>query len=77
LKQDRSTLAGAKIKRVLGGRSRPAVVDEAAEWLATLLAQGASPRTCAVYRNALDALGAHLAAAAHLLLNTNEFLYLD
>jgi integrase/recombinase XerD len=59
------TVAEAKIRRVLGGRSRPAVVDEAAAWLATLLAQGASPRTCAVYRNALDALGAHLGDAVH------------
>jgi len=65
LTRDRSTVAGAEIKRGLGGRSRPAVVDEAAEWLATLLAQGASPRTCAVYRNALDALGAHVGDAAH------------
>ncbi len=63
LKQNPFTLGEAKIKRGLGGRSRPAVVDEAAEWLATLLAQGASPRTCAVYRNALDALGAHLGDA--------------
>jgi integrase/recombinase XerD len=58
------TAAGAKIKRVLEGRSRPAVVDEAAEWLATLRAQGASPKTCAVYRNALDALGAHVGDVA-------------
>lgn len=60
LTQDRSTLPGAKIRRVLAGRSSPAVVDQAAEWLATLRAQGASPKTCAVYRNAFDALGAHV-----------------
>ncbi len=59
------TGAGAKIKRVLGGRSRPVVVDEAAEWLATLHAQGASPKTVAVYRNALDALGAHVGDDVH------------
>ena len=33
LTQNCHTATGAKIKRVLGGRSRPAVVDEAAEWL--------------------------------------------
>jgi site-specific recombinase XerD len=64
LTPNRRTLAEAKIKRVLGGRSRPVVVDEAAEWLATLRAQGASPKTVAVYRNALDALGAHVGDAA-------------
>lgn len=59
------TAAGAEIECVLGGRSRPAVIDEAAEWLATLRAQGASPKSLAVYRNALDALGAHLGDEAH------------
>jgi site-specific recombinase XerD len=65
LTRNRSTLAEAKIKRVLDGRSSPAVVDEAAEWLATLRIQGASPKTCAVYRNALAAFGAHVGDHAH------------
>jgi len=64
LKPKRFTLAAAVIPgRVLGGRSSPAVVDQSAEWLATLRAQGASPKTCAVYRNALAALGAHVGDA--------------
>lgn len=50
---------------VLSGRSSVVVVQEAADWLTTLRVQGASPKTCAVYRNAVEAFGAHLGDTAH------------
>ncbi len=61
LAQNCHTAADAKIGAVLGAHNRRAiVVEEAGEWLRALSVQGASPKSCAVYRNAVESLGAHL-----------------